>query len=134
VPEDAVEHFEALFAPELLGDVLKDDGVADVGVAAVAERSGRDVERVGRAVALDGDALVADGRVETVAVEVAVEGFVSMDRRSTSSSVAAAVLTVTTRPRSSTMTTGFPRSSRAARSPVRRVAGWNSNMSLPTKA
>ena len=53
VPEHAVVHREALFAPHFLGDVLEDERVAGVGVTGVGQRRRTDTEGVWMAVTLE---------------------------------------------------------------------------------
>jgi hypothetical protein len=75
VPDDAVEDLEALLAAAFEGDVLEDEGVADVG--AVGGVDGRRGDRVAAFGAVDGARDVLVGAVER---EVVVEEHVEVGR------------------------------------------------------
>jgi len=70
VPQDAIENFEALFAALLVGHVLTDERVADVGVGRVLDWRTRDAVLAALALRADGDELLVGRHVDVRLHEV----------------------------------------------------------------
>jgi len=73
VPEKPVQHLQPALAPNLVGDVLEDDRVAQLGPRAIGEFGLLELVRPAAAAVCDTEAVVVLAGDEPVAVDAVVQ-------------------------------------------------------------